>query len=99
MQQRDISRRTALKGGAAALSGLTVVHVAGPAQAFPAGGPGSVVVPWLDQPEPIPPPARDVVGNLLVWEDRLAVLHRRHRQRPVDRRIPAQRAAPSATTG
>jgi DMSO/TMAO reductase YedYZ molybdopterin-dependent catalytic subunit len=62
MEQRDISRRTALKGGA----GVAVLQVAGPADAF--GGPGGVVVPWIDQPEPVPPPAQDVVGNLLDWE-------------------------------
>jgi hypothetical protein len=35
MKHRDVSRRTLLKGGGAALAGLTVLRVAGPAHAFP----------------------------------------------------------------
>jgi DMSO/TMAO reductase YedYZ molybdopterin-dependent catalytic subunit len=31
--------------------------------------PSGTVLPWLDQPAPVPDPAKDVVGNLLVWED------------------------------
>src|ERR671925_567718 len=50
---RDMSRRTLLKGGGAAFAGLSVMRVAGPAHAFP-GGPGGEVIPWLDQP-PEPP--------------------------------------------
>ena len=34
MEHQDISRRTLLKDGGAALAGLTVLRVAGPAQAF-----------------------------------------------------------------
>ena len=68
MEQRGISRRTVLKGGVAAgLSGLTVLQVAGPAHAFPGHGEG-VVIPWLDQPDPIPPPAAGIIGHPLQWE-------------------------------
>jgi hypothetical protein len=35
MDDQGISRRTVLKGGGAALAGMTVLRVAGPAQAFP----------------------------------------------------------------
>ena len=35
MSHQDVSRRTLLKGGGAALAGLTVQRVAGPAHAFP----------------------------------------------------------------
>lgn len=35
MKKQDVSRRTVLKGGGAALAGLTVLRVAGPAHAFP----------------------------------------------------------------
>ena len=35
MRHQDVSRRTLLKGGGAALAGLTVLRVAGPAHAFP----------------------------------------------------------------
>jgi DMSO/TMAO reductase YedYZ molybdopterin-dependent catalytic subunit len=31
--------------------------------------PAGDVIKWLDQPEDIPPPAQNVVGNLLKWED------------------------------
>ena len=39
MENYEVSRRTVLKGGGAALAGMTVLRVAGPAQAFP-GSPG-----------------------------------------------------------
>jgi hypothetical protein len=39
MENHEVSRRTLLKGGGAALAGMTVLRVAGPAQAFP-GQPG-----------------------------------------------------------
>jgi DMSO/TMAO reductase YedYZ molybdopterin-dependent catalytic subunit len=68
-QEVEVPRRTVLKGGVAAgLSGLTVLSVAGPAQAFPGHAGNGVVIPWLDQPAPIPPPFADTVGNLLRWE-------------------------------
>jgi DMSO/TMAO reductase YedYZ molybdopterin-dependent catalytic subunit len=60
-----MSRRTLLKGGGAAVAGLSALQIAGPAHAFP-GGPGEQVIPWLDQPAPNPVPK--VVQNLLVWE-------------------------------
>jgi len=67
-EQREITRRAVLKtgvtGGAA---GLTTVAFAGPAQAFP-GASDAIVLPWLDQPAPIPPPAANIVGHPLVWE-------------------------------
>jgi DMSO/TMAO reductase YedYZ molybdopterin-dependent catalytic subunit len=80
---KEVSRRTLLKGGGAALAGLTVLQVAGPAHAFPSGEedgnddqpdpsqslgrPGDVVLPWLDQPPPFPAP--DFGGSQLVWEE------------------------------
>ena len=69
-QQADVARRTLLKGGAAAaLTGLTVVTVAGPARAFPGHTDGGVVIPWLDQPTPVPPDFGNVLAHPLVWED------------------------------
>jgi DMSO/TMAO reductase YedYZ molybdopterin-dependent catalytic subunit len=69
MKQRELPRRTVLKGGAAGLAGLSVVAMSGPAAAFPGSDERDVVIPWLDQPAPIPVPAQGIAGNLLVWED------------------------------
>src|SRR5437763_11333106 len=30
---------------------------------------GEVVIPWLDQPAAVPPPAQGVIGQQLVWEE------------------------------
>jgi DMSO/TMAO reductase YedYZ molybdopterin-dependent catalytic subunit len=30
---------------------------------------GEVVVPWLDQPAPVPPPAQAIIGQQLQWEE------------------------------
>jgi DMSO/TMAO reductase YedYZ molybdopterin-dependent catalytic subunit len=54
MVNQQMSRRSLLKGGGAALAGLSALQVTGPAHAFP-GQPDEVVLPWLDQPEPHPP--------------------------------------------
>ena len=64
-EHQDVSRRTLLKGGGAALAGLTVLRVAGPVHAF--GQSGEQVIPWLDQPAPNPFP--EFAGNLLKWEE------------------------------
>jgi DMSO/TMAO reductase YedYZ molybdopterin-dependent catalytic subunit len=47
------------------LAGLSVLSVAGPAQAFP-GDHRDVVIPWLDQPATNPVP--EIVRRQLVWE-------------------------------
>jgi DMSO/TMAO reductase YedYZ molybdopterin-dependent catalytic subunit len=65
MEHQHISRRAMLKGGGAALAGLTMLRVTGPTHAF--GQPGEEVIPWLDQPATNPVP--DNVGNLLKWEE------------------------------
>jgi DMSO/TMAO reductase YedYZ molybdopterin-dependent catalytic subunit len=68
-QQRAIPRRTILKGGTAAgVGGLATLEVSGPPQAFADDGDPGVVIPWADQPAPIPDQAKDVAGRLLVWE-------------------------------
>ena len=41
MRNQELSRRTLLKGGGAALAGLSVLRLAGPAHAFPAATAGS----------------------------------------------------------
>ena len=70
MDQPVLTRREALKVGAAGAVGLSVLTVAGPATAAPpAQGADTVVVPWLDQPPPVPEPAQQVIRRQLVWED------------------------------
>ena len=83
MTKIEISRRSVLKGGAA-LAGLSVLRVAGPAQAFPGQ---EEQIPWEDdQPEseqtlarlrgPVTPwldqppqnPVPEITGNMLQWE-------------------------------
>jgi len=65
VETKELSRRTLLKGGGAAVVGLTALQVAGPSEAFP-GEPGrEEVLPWLDQPTE--PPIS--LPNLLVWEE------------------------------
>ncbi len=68
-EAQDVSRRAVLKGGGAALAGVTVWQVAGPAQAMPQlpGEEPEEVIPWLDQRTEPPPGA--VLPNQLVWED------------------------------
>jgi DMSO/TMAO reductase YedYZ molybdopterin-dependent catalytic subunit len=65
-ETHDVSRRTLLKGAGATLAGMTVLRVAGPANAFP-GKPGEgAVIPWLDVPAENPVP--DVIVRQLDWE-------------------------------
>ena len=62
MAKETVTRRNLLKAAGAA---LTVMRVAGPTRAF--GQVGEVVIPWLDQPPPLPPGAP--TGQLLRWEN------------------------------
>jgi DMSO/TMAO reductase YedYZ molybdopterin-dependent catalytic subunit len=66
MDHTALSRRTALKGGAAALAGLSVLRLSGPVHAFQTPAAGEVI-PWLDQPAENPVP--DVIVQQLTWED------------------------------
>jgi DMSO/TMAO reductase YedYZ molybdopterin-dependent catalytic subunit len=65
MEDHAMSRRTLLKGGGAAVGGLTMLQVGGSAQAFP-GRAADEVIPWLDQPAENPVP--NVIVRQLVWE-------------------------------
>ena len=67
MQSDHLLRRDFLSYGSAALAGLTVLR-SSLARAFPAR-PGEEVVPWADQPPPVPDAASSVVQNLPKWED------------------------------
>ncbi len=66
MDEHEITRRTVIQGGAA-LAGLAALGAPLAALAAPASG--ESVIPWLDQPAPIPPPAQGILGYPLVWED------------------------------
>ena len=69
MHDHELTRRTVLKAGAVAgLTGMTVVNVAVPAQARQIHDGPEILLPWLDQPDPIPPGAS---GNVTVeaWEN------------------------------
>ena len=66
MELTEITRRNVLKGGGAAIAGLTLLRIAGPVQAFPAAAADETVLLWDDQPAANPVP--DVVGHPLVWE-------------------------------
>src|SRR5215203_6847459 len=60
-----ITRRTLVQHGGAALAGVSVLRIAGPAHAF-ASQADREVVPWLDQLEPNPVP--EVIVQQLDWE-------------------------------
>jgi len=65
MAQSAVSRRTLLKAGSAAIAGLSVLRITGPASAFQDAG--GEVIPWLDQPEENPVP--EVIVQQMTWED------------------------------
>lgn len=65
MVSSEVSRRSFVRRGGAALGGLGVLRLAGPARAFQTPATGEVV-PWLDRPEPNPIP--DVLVRQLDWE-------------------------------
>src|SRR5918997_265307 len=66
MMSSSISRRTLVQGGGAAIAGLSVLRLAGPAHAFPLAQ-DTVVISWLDQPEANPVP--EVIVRQLTWEE------------------------------
>lgn len=68
MEISDVSRRTLLMGGGAAVAGATVLQVSGPTQAFAADPGEEEVLDWVDQPTPNPEPPT-ALYNLLKWED------------------------------
>ena len=65
MTRSAMSRRTLVTRGSAAVAGLSVLRLSGPARAFQTPATGEVV-PWLDQLEPNPFP--DAIAQQLDWE-------------------------------
>lgn len=61
----SIQRRDFIKYSSTALSTLAFLRLSSSAQAFP-GSPDATVVPWMDQPAPIPEGAP--ISHLLDWE-------------------------------
>src|SRR5215208_7891012 len=68
MRKRAIPRRKAMLTGGAALAGLAFLRLERLVAAAPLQ-PGEELVPWLDQRAEMPAPARERVGQQLVWEE------------------------------
>jgi DMSO/TMAO reductase YedYZ molybdopterin-dependent catalytic subunit len=69
MSRKDVSRRSLLKGGGAALAGLTVLRVAGPAHAFPGQTGQQENVPWDDDPSESAQAFVQPGGQVIPWLD------------------------------
>ena len=69
MKQDNVSRRTVLKGGGAALAGLTVMQVAGPAQAFPGRADQDEQIAWADEQADSSQALLDSGGQVIPWLD------------------------------
>ena len=69
MSNRDISRRTLLKGGGAALAGLSVLRVSGPAHAFPGQTGQRDRVPWDDDQSDSVQAFVPAGGQVIPWLD------------------------------
>ena len=67
MDTRGISRRNALLTGSAALAALAFLRLERLVSAMPLEQ-GEMVLPWLDQPAELPPPAAAAIHQQLVWE-------------------------------
>jgi DMSO/TMAO reductase YedYZ molybdopterin-dependent catalytic subunit len=65
---QGISRRELLLTGSIALAAVAFLRLDRLASAAPLQ-PGEEVLTWLDQRAELPPPARDVIGQQLVWEE------------------------------
>lgn len=68
MGRRTVSRRQAMLAGGAAAASIAFLRLDRLVAAMPLEQ-GEVVVPWLDQPAEVPPPAQAVIGQQLKWEE------------------------------
>ena len=69
MKQDNLSRRSVLKGGGAALAGLTVMQVAGPPQAFPAPSRHDEPIAWDDEQDDSSQALMNSGGQVIPWLD------------------------------
>lgn len=67
-KKRVISRRGAMAAGGAFAASLAFLRLERLVAAMPLEQ-GEVVLPWLDQPAELPPPAAAAIGQQLVWEE------------------------------
>src|SRR5437660_4071932 len=68
MDTRSVSRRELLLTGSTALAAVAFLRLDRLVAAAPLK-PGEEALLWLDQRAEVPPPARDVIGQQLVWEE------------------------------
>jgi len=68
VDKRRVSRRDAMLAGGAVAAGLAFLRLDRLVAAVPLEQ-GEVVLPWLDQPAELPPPAREAISQQLVWEE------------------------------
>jgi DMSO/TMAO reductase YedYZ molybdopterin-dependent catalytic subunit len=69
MKRTKVSRRTILKGGGAALAGLTALRVSGPAQAFPGHGDQDEQIGWDDDRDDSSQALGQSAGQVIPWLD------------------------------
>jgi DMSO/TMAO reductase YedYZ molybdopterin-dependent catalytic subunit len=72
MKQQNVSRRTMLKGGGAALAAMTVLKVAGPAHAFPGSSNQDEQVAWDDDDPRSLETCAAAGGQVIPWLDQPA---------------------------
>ena len=68
MDPRGKRRRRLLQAGGTGLAALAFLRFERLVEALPLEQ-GEVVLPWLDQPAVPPPPAQEIIGQQLVWEE------------------------------
>src|SRR5687768_11532868 len=68
VEKRVISRRDAMVAGGALAASLASLRLARLLASAPLQ-PGEMVIAWLDQRAEVPPPAQNVIGHQLVWEE------------------------------
>jgi DMSO/TMAO reductase YedYZ molybdopterin-dependent catalytic subunit len=69
MAHQDVSRRTLLKGGGAALAGFTALRVSGPAQAFPGQSGQEQGIAWDDERTDSAEAMGPSGGQVIPWLD------------------------------